>query len=159
MDFGCLYAHGFARVAACTGPLALADPMANAESVVRAAGACAAEGVAVAVFPELFLTGYSVEDLVLQDALLDAVDDAVAMVLSRTVDLLPVLVVGAPLRHRDRVYNCAVVMHRGRPLGVVPKSYLPNYREFYEHRQIAPAEDAGADIRRRPSWTSVRRRA
>jgi len=139
--FRSLYRHGFVRVAAVTIPIAIADPHANAASVVAEARSCAADGVAVAVFPELCLTGYSIEDLVLQEALLDAVEAALADVVAASADLGPVLVVGAPLRHRNRVYNTAVVVHRGRVLGVVPKSYLPTYREFYESRQLASGVD------------------
>ncbi|MGL1330350.1 nitrilase-related carbon-nitrogen hydrolase, partial [Vibrio parahaemolyticus] len=89
---------------------------------------------AIAVFPELCLSGYAIDDLVMQDPLLDAVEAAIARVVAASVDLLPVLLVGAPLRHGNRLYNCAVVVHRGRILGVAPKSYLPTYREFYEQR-------------------------
>ncbi|MFQ1001159.1 NAD(+) synthase [Modestobacter sp. SSW1-42] len=135
--FRSLYRQGFARVAAVTLPIALADPRANAGAVVEQARLCSADGVAVAVFPELCLTGYSIEDLLLQDPLLDAVEAALADVVAASADLATVLVVGAPLRHRHRVYNTAVVVHRGRVLGVVPKSYLPTYREFYEARQLA----------------------
>jgi NAD+ synthase (glutamine-hydrolysing) len=135
------YAQGFVRVAACTGRTAIADPPANAEALIRHARACAEEGVGVAVFPELGLTGYSIDDLLLQDAVLDDVEAALQTVVAASADLLPVLVVGAPLRHRHRIYNCAVVVHRGRILGVAPKSYLPTYREFYERRQLAPGDD------------------
>jgi NAD+ synthase (glutamine-hydrolysing) len=141
MDFRSPYAHGFARVAACTGPSAIADPPANAEAVLRQARALSDEGVAIAVFPELGLSGYSIEDLLLQDPVLDGVEAAVRTVADGTADLLPLIAFGAPLRHRNRIYNCAVVAHRGRVVGVVPKSYLPTYREFYEHRQMAPGDD------------------
>ncbi|MFF4931066.1 NAD(+) synthase [Streptomyces griseofuscus] len=148
MNFWSIYQHGFARVAACTGHTVIADPGANAESVLRQARRCAEEGVAVAVFPEMVLCGYSIEDLLLQDPLLDAVETALAAVVAGSADLLPVLVVGAPLRHRNRIYNCAVVVHRGKVLGVAPKSYPPNYREFYERRQIAGGDDErGGTIR------------
>ncbi len=147
MDFACLYQHGFVRVAACTERVAIADPPANAEAVLRQARACSDEGVAVALFPELCLSGYSIEDLLLQDAVLDAVEAAVATVVEGSRDLLPVLVVGAPLRHAGRIFNCAVVVHRGRVLGVAPKSYLPTYREFYERRQITPGDDRRGEIR------------
>ncbi|WP_435741719.1 NAD(+) synthase [Nocardioides sp. SYSU DS0663] len=143
VDFYSAYAHGFARVAACTLPITLADPAANARAVVEQARACHDDGVAVAVFPELCLTGYSAEDLFLQDVLLDAVDEAIAELVAASQDLLPVLVVGAPLRHGNRVLNAAVVVHGGRVLGVAPKSYLPNYREFYERRWFAPGDDLG----------------
>ena len=147
MDFYSAYRHGFARVAACTHHTSLADPAANAESVLRIARACHEDNVALAVFPELTLSGYSIEDILLQDALLDAVEDAVLDVVVASADLLPVLVIGAPLRFRHRIYNTAVVIHRGRVLGVVPKSYLPTYREFYEHRQIAAGDDVRGAIR------------
>ncbi|MDX2931237.1 NAD(+) synthase [Streptomyces ipomoeae] len=148
MNFRSIYQHGFARVAACTGHAAIADPSANAEAVLRQARRCAEDGVAVAVFPELCLSGYSIEDLLLQDALLDEVEAAVRTVVAGSAELLPVLVIGAPLRHRHRIYNCAVIVHRGRVLGVSPKSYLPTYREFYEKRQIAAGDDErGGTIR------------
>ncbi|MET7731529.1 NAD(+) synthase [Streptomyces sp. NPDC005402] len=148
LNFWSIYQHGFARVAACTGHTVIADPPANAEAVLRHARRCGEEGVAVAVFPELGLCGYSIEDLLLQDALLDEVEAALGEVVAGSADLLPVLVVGAPLRHRNRVYNCAVIVHRGRVLGVVPKSYPPNYREFYERRQIGDgADERGGSIR------------
>ena len=147
MDFFSAYRHGFVRVAACTHRTVLADPAANAESVVRIARECHDEGVAVAVFPELTLSGYSLEDILMQDSLLDAVEAALADVVAASADLLPVLVVGAPLRHLHRIYNTAVVVHRGEILGVAVKSYLPTYREFYERRQVAPGDDMGGVIR------------
>jgi NAD+ synthase (glutamine-hydrolysing) len=147
MNFRSIYQHGFVRVAACTGRIAIADPPANADSVLRLARECAADGVAVAVFPELNLTGYSIEDLLMQDAVLDGAEAAVATVVEGSADLQPVLVFGAPLRHRNRIYNCAVVVHRGRVLGVAPKAYLPTYREFYERRQMAPGDDQRGEIR------------
>jgi len=153
MDFYSAYRHGFVRVAACTIHTAIAEPAANAESVLRLASECHDDGVALAVFPELTLSGYSIEDIVLQDALLDAVQEALASVVSASAELMPVLVVGAPLRYRHRIYNTAVVVHRGRVLGVVPKSYLPTYREFYERRHFAAGDDVrgvikvgGADV-------------
>ena len=148
MDVRSLYSHGFARVAACTAHVALADPRANARTLLRQARALSEDGVAVAVFPELGLSGYSIDDLLLQDALLDGVEAALADVVAGSAELLTVLVLGAPLRHRNRVYNCAVVVHRGRVLGVAPKSYLPTYREFYERRQLAAGDDQrGGTIR------------
>ncbi|MDU0346842.1 NAD(+) synthase [Microbacterium sp. KSW2-29] len=141
LPFESAYRHGFARVAACTVPVAVADPAANVEAVLASARACHDEGVAVAVFPELCLTGYAIDDLVMQDPLLDAVEAAVARLVAASVDLLPVLLVGAPLRHGNRLFNCAVVIHRGRILGVAPKAYLPTYREFYEQRWYARGDD------------------
>ena len=147
MDLRSIYQHGFARIASCTGRVSIADPPANAEMVLRLARACDQDGVAVALFPEMNLTGYSIEDLLLQDAVLDGVEDALATVVAGSADLLPLLVLGAPLRHRHRIYNCAVAVHRGRVLGVVPKSYPPTYREFYEGRQIASGAGERGEIR------------
>ncbi len=141
VDFYSAYDQGFARVAACTVPIRVADPASNARAVLEQARACSEDGVGVAIFPELCLSGYSVDDLFLQDALLDAVLDAVAEIVAASEALLPVLVVGAPIAHGNRVLNCAVVIHRGRILGVAPKSYLPTYREFYERRWFAPGDD------------------
>ena len=141
VDFTSAYAHGFARIAACTVPVTIADPGRNAATVVEQARECHDDGVAVAIFPELGLTGYSVDDLFLQDTLLEAVHRAIADLCEATADLRPVLVVGAPIRRGLRVYNCAVVVHRGRVLGVAPKSYLPTYREFYEARWFASGAD------------------
>lgn len=147
MDFYNAYSQGFARVAACTHRTVIGDPAANAESVLRLARACHDDSAALAVFPELTLSGYSIEDIVLQDLLLDDVEQAIAAIVAASADLLPVLVVGAPVRHRHRIYNAALVIHRGALLGVVPKSYLPTYREFYERRQIAPGDDERGTVR------------
>lgn len=147
MDFYNAYSQGFVRVAACTHHTTIGEPVANAASVLRLARECHDDGVGLVVFPELTLSGYSIEDILLQDTLLDAVEDAVLDIVAASTDLLPVLVVGAPLRYRHRIYNTAVVIHRGVVLGVAPKSYLPTYREFYESRQIAPGDDERGVIR------------
>lgn len=147
MEFYSLYAHGFARVASCTGPVTVADPAANAHAIAEHLRHAASEGACLAVFPELNLSGYSLDDLVLQDTLLDAVDVAVESLLEATADIDTVAVIGAPLRSLNRVYNCAVVFHRGTILGVVPKSYLPTYREFYEKRHYASGDDVTGYIR------------
>ncbi|GAY11450.1 NAD(+) synthase [Pseudonocardia sp. N23] len=147
MDFYSAYRHGFLRVAAATVRTVIADPAANAASVLETARTLHDDGVGLAVFPELTLSGYSIEDVLMQDTLLDAVEQALAEVVAGSADLLPVLVVGAPLRYRHRIHNCAVVVHRGRVLGVAPKSYLPTYREFYERRQVAPGDDVRGELR------------
>src|SRR3954471_13301578 len=147
MDFYSAYRHGFVRVAACTHHTTIADPVANAEAVLRVARDCHDDSVGLAVFPELTLSGYSLEDILLQDTLLDAVEDALLEVTAASADWLPVLVVGAPLRYAHRIYNTAVVIHRGRVLGVAPKSYLTTYREFYERRQVAAGDDVRGAIR------------
>src|SRR5262245_39037453 len=137
MDFYSAYRQGFVRVAACTHHSTIADPSANADSVLPLARYCHDDSVGLAVVPELTLSGYWIEDILLQDTLLDAVEEALLDVVTASAELMPVLVVGAPLRYQHRIYNTAVVIHRGRVLGVVPKSYLPTYREFYERRQMA----------------------
>jgi NAD+ synthase (glutamine-hydrolysing) len=155
VDFYSAYAQGFARIAAVTLPVHLADPVANAAAVIEQARACHDDSVAVAVYPELCLTGYSVDDLFLQDTLLAAVEEALAEIVEASADLMTMLVIGAPVVHGNRVFNAAVVVHRGSILGVAPKSYLPNYREFYERRWFAPGDDrelewitvAGQDVR------------
>ena len=162
-EFYSIYSHGLVRVAACTLPVAPANPMDNARHTAELIRECDLEGVALAAFPELGLTGYSIDDLLLQDTLLDAALQAIEHVRQATVELQPIVVVGAPLAHANRLYNCAVVIHAGRILGVVPKSYLPDYREFYEKRHFAPGDGlAGAAIRLpgvalRPEAPSTRR--
>ena len=142
-DFNALYRQGFARLAACTPVVVSADPAANAAAIIDLARQASDQGAAVAVFPELCVTGYAIDDLLLQDTVLDAAQDALAAIAAASKDLLPVIFVGAPLRHEDRLYNCAVAIHRGAVLGVTPKSFLPNYREFYEKRWFAAG--AGTD--------------
>ncbi|MGD0104555.1 MAG: NAD(+) synthase [Rhodopila sp.] len=146
MSFRSLYRHGFARVAACTTHTALADPATNAQTILRMAQDCDRQAVAVAVFPELGLSGYAISDLLQQTTLLDAVETAVDTIVAASADLMPLLLVGAPLRHMGALYNCALAIHRGQLLGVVPKIHLPNYREFYEPRHFVSgdATDGGA---------------
>jgi len=141
VDFYSAYAHGFVRVAACTIPMTVADPAANARAVIEQVRACDADGVGLALFPELCLTGYSVDDLFLADTLQTAVLAAIDDVVAASASLLPVIVVGAPLQHGNRLLNTAVVIHRGSVLGVATKSYLPTYREFYERRWFGPGDD------------------
>jgi NAD+ synthase (glutamine-hydrolysing) len=146
VSFYSAYRHGFVRVAACTLHTTIGDPAANAQAVLQTARECHDDGVALAVFPELTLSGYSIDDILLQDTLLEAVEAALFDIVAASADLLPVLVIGAPLRYRHRIYNCAVIVHRGAVLGVAPKSYLPTYREFYERRQVAPGDDVHGTI-------------
>ena len=140
MNFRSLYRHGFARVAACTTRTALGDPAANAQTILAMARDCHNRSIAVAVFPELGLSGYSIGDLLQQKALLDAVEAAIGSVIAASAGLMPLLLVGAPLRHLGALYNCALVIHRGALLGVVPKIHLPNYREFYEARHFVSGD-------------------
>jgi NAD+ synthase (glutamine-hydrolysing) len=130
------YAHGFVRAAVCVPKVRVAEPRYNAERTLGLARQASGMGAAVALFPELGISAYSNDDLHQQDALLDGVRTALASLVEESRSLNPVLVVGAPLRFGSRLFNCAVVLHRGRVLGIAPKSYLPNYREFYEARQF-----------------------
>jgi NAD+ synthase (glutamine-hydrolysing) len=147
-DFHSIYRHGFVRVAACTTRCTLADPAANAAAILETARNCHDRGAALTVFPELGISGYAISDLLHQSALLDAVEAAIAEIVAVSAGLMPLLLVGAPLRHAGALYNCALAIQRGRLLGVVPKVHLPNYREFYEPRHFVVGDGTtGGDIR------------
>ena len=135
-SFHCLYSHGFVRVAVCVPHVKIAAPVHNAERTIDMARAAADDGGALVLFPELGLTGYSNEDLFHQDALLDAAERALDRVVRESTGLPAALIVGLPLRIESKLFNCACVVHGGKILGAVPKTYLPNYREFYEKRQF-----------------------
>jgi NAD+ synthase (glutamine-hydrolysing) len=136
-DFFSLYSHDFVRIAACVPRTEVANPTFNTDETLRLAAAGAEAHVALMVFPELGLSSYAIDDLLLQDALLDEVERAIERIREVSQNLYPVLIVGAPLRCAARLYNTAVVIHRGAIVGAVPKSYLPSYREFYERRHFA----------------------
>lgn len=142
LPFFSIYAHGFARAAVCIPHLKVAHPSFNVERMLRLARQASEASAAVAVFPELGLSAYSCDDLFQQDALLDGVLEAIERLLEESRSLVPLLLVGAPLRVGGRLYNCAVAIHRGAILAAVPKRYLPNYREFYERRQFTPGRFA-----------------
>ena len=146
IEFLSAYDQGFARVAAVTLPVVPVDPAANAAAIIEQARALADDGVCLAAFPELCLTGYAIDDLLLSDVLLSDVLTAIETLRAASADLLPALVVGAPLRLGDRLYNCALVIQGGRVRGVAPKSYLPTYREFYEKRHFAPGDALPAGV-------------
>ncbi len=129
--------HGFARVATSTTLGRPADVAGNVEAVLSEARRAHAAGVDLVVFPELCISSYAIDDLHLQSALLDAAEAGLWEVVVASRDLAPVLLVGVPLRHNGRIYNCAAVVTQGELLGVIPKSYLPNYREYYEKRWFA----------------------
>ncbi|HZP86362.1 MAG TPA: NAD(+) synthase [Burkholderiales bacterium] len=139
-NFFNLYNHNFARVAVAIPEVKVAEPAFNAAQSVALIRRAAAEHAMLVVLPELGLSAYSCEDLFHQQALLDGVIDALAKVLRETQDLSVISIVGLPLQIDDLLYNCAAVLSRGRMLGVVPKTYLPNYREFYELRQFTPGD-------------------
>ncbi|WP_372786224.1 NAD(+) synthase [Phenylobacterium sp.] len=136
--FHAIHSHGLVRVAACTPAVAVGDPGFNAAQTLALAKEGHTGGADLMLFPELGLSAYAIDDLFLQDALLARVEAEIAGLATASKMLAPVLIVGAPLRHNGALYNCAVVIARGRILGVTPKSFLPNYREFYENRWFAP---------------------
>ena len=146
IEFLSAYDQGFARVAAVTLPVVPVDPAANAAAIIEQARTLADDGVCLAAFPELCLTGYAIDDLLLSDVLLSDVLTAIETLRAASTDLLPALVVGAPLRLGDRLYNCALVIQGGRVRGIAPKSYLPTYREFYEKRHFAPGDALPAGV-------------
>jgi NAD+ synthase (glutamine-hydrolysing) len=143
--FSSLYSHGFVRVAAAVPHMRIGEPRLNAERTLGLAQQASEDRAALVIFPELGLSGYSIDDLLHQAAILEAVEDAIGQIANGSRDLAPVLIVGAPLGHEQGLFNTAVVIHRGHVLGVVPKSYLPEYREFYEKRQFRAARDAVRD--------------
>lgn len=140
--FNNIYRHRMARIAAFAPMVSLAEPAANAERILKLAREAHADDAAAALFPELSLTGYSIDDLHHQAPILDAAEAATRLLIEESRSLRPVLIVGAPVRVHSQLYNCALVIHRGRLLGIVPKSYLPNYREYYEKRWFSEAPGA-----------------
>jgi NAD+ synthase (glutamine-hydrolysing) len=134
--FGSIYTHKFIRAAVAVPFVRVADPTFNVERALGLARRASDMAAAVTLFPELGISAYSNEDLFHQDALLNSVEAALSRLVKESEDLSPVLICGAPLRFAGKLFNCAVVVYRGRVLGLVPKTYLPNYREFYEKRQF-----------------------
>ena len=139
-----LYAHGFARVALATPLVRIGDPMANAAATLTLMREAAREKAVLAVFPELGLSAYSCEDLFHQQALIRAAEEALAWLIAKSKALPLAAFVGLPVAVDGLLYNCAALICRGKLLGVVPKTYLPNYREFYELRQFTPG---GIDVK------------
>ncbi|MDX1654188.1 MAG: nitrilase-related carbon-nitrogen hydrolase, partial [Candidatus Competibacteraceae bacterium] len=147
-DFHSIYTHDFVRAAVCIPIVQVANPYYNTERTLALARKASEMHAAVALFPELGISAYSNEDLFHQEALLDACVDCVARVVEESRQLEPVLLIGAPLRFEGKLFNCGIVIYRGQVLGIVPKSYLPNYREFYEKRQFVSGRTAvGREMR------------
>ena len=143
MNFISPYRHEFLRLAACVPRIGVGDPAFNVAQTLDLVRAGDAQKIALMIFPELGISAYAIDDLLLQDALLDRVETALLEITEASCKLFPAVVVGAPLRRRGQLFNCAVLIYRGTILGIVPKTYLPNYREFYEVRQCT----SGAGIR------------
>jgi NAD+ synthase (glutamine-hydrolysing) len=135
--FGAIHRHGFVRVAAASPLASTGDVAFNVEQALALAREADSRGVDLAVFPELNVSSYAVDDLFLQDAFLDAVEAGIGRLAAESAALKTVLIVGAPIRRNGRLYNCGLAISRGVILGVVPKSFLPNYREYYEKRWFA----------------------
>jgi NAD+ synthase (glutamine-hydrolysing) len=144
LPFDSIYRHGFVRAAVCIPFVRLGNPLDNADRMIALARRAHDGRVAVVLFPELGLSGYSNEDLFHQDALLEAAMLGLGQVVEASRTLMPILIAGVPLRLEQKLFNCAVVIHGGRILGITPKTYLPNYREFYERRQFTPGTHASA---------------
>ncbi len=136
--FFSMHRQGFVRVATCTPRICVGDPAFNGAETLAMMRQGHARHADLMLFPELGLSAYAIDDLLLQDALLDGVEDALRRLVEASRDISPVIVVGAPVRRNGRLYNCGVAFSRGRILGAVPKSFLPNYREYYENRWFAP---------------------
>ena len=141
-DFFNLYRHGFARVAVATPRVRIGDPRHNADATLELMQQAARDRALLAVFPELGLSAYTCDDLFHQRTLIDAAENALAQLLARTRNLPLAALVGLPVAVDGRLYNCAALLCRGRLVGVVPKTYLPNYREFYEARQFTPGDSS-----------------
>jgi NAD+ synthase (glutamine-hydrolysing) len=139
-DFFNLYSHGFARMAVATPLVRIGDPAHNAAATEELMRRAAREKAALVVFPELGLTAYSCDDLFHQQALIDGAADALGGLLRRTRSLPLAALVGLPVAVDGLLYNCAALICQGRLVGVVPKTYIPNYREFYERRQFTPGD-------------------
>jgi NAD+ synthase (glutamine-hydrolysing) len=137
LPFESIHRHGFVRVAAATPVASAGDVAFNVDQALLLARQADSEGVDLLVYPELNISSYAVDDLFLQDAFLDAVESGIARLCDETRNVNTVLAIGAPIRRNGRLYNCALALSRGRILGVVPKSFLPNYREYYEKRWFA----------------------
>jgi NAD+ synthase (glutamine-hydrolysing) len=140
---------GFIKVAACTPEIQVADVDFNVDKIISQLEKCREEGVKVAVFPELCITGYTCQDLFFQNALLDKAMEGVVKIAKTTADSDMLVAVGVPVRANGKLYNCAAVIQDGEVRAFVPKTHLPNYNEFYEARHFAPyrGECAAIDLR------------
>src|SRR3954466_2044899 len=143
-DFFNLYSHDFARVAVATPVVRVADPQFNGAATEKLMREAARDKALLAVFPELGLSAYTCDDLFHQNALLEATESALARLLRTTKNLPLAALVGMPVVIDGLLFNCAALICQGRLVGVVPKTYLPNYREFYEGRQFTPGDAARA---------------
>ena len=133
--------YGFVRVGAIVNKLVLASPLDNAKEIVKMIRKADKEGVSIVTTPELALTGYTCGDLFLQDELIEDAEKTLSIILEDTKDLDIISIVGMPVRSNNQLLNCAVVIEKGNILGIVPKTYIPNYSEFYEKRWFTSSID------------------
>ncbi|MEI8356017.1 MAG: NAD(+) synthase, partial [Deltaproteobacteria bacterium] len=140
-----MYNHNFVRVAVAIPEVRVADPAYNANQTIAMMREAHERKVLLAVFPELGLSAYSCDDIFHQQTLLDGCLEALAEVIKASLEIPLIVVVGMPLQLHNMLFNCAVVLYRGRILGVAPKTFPPNYREFYELRQFVPADYSPVD--------------
>ncbi|HDP25865.1 MAG TPA: NAD(+) synthase [Deltaproteobacteria bacterium] len=141
LSFFNMYTHSFIRVAACIPGIRVSDPRFNVEKTIELVQEAYSRKAVIAVFPELGLSGYSNDDLFFQESLLHAVQEGLKTLLRETAHIDMVIVVGAPIVAVNALFNCALIMHEGKILGIAVKSYLPNYREYYEARYFKSARD------------------
>ncbi|MDO4572824.1 MAG: nitrilase-related carbon-nitrogen hydrolase, partial [Clostridia bacterium] len=139
--------HGFLKIAAVTPPIRVAGCEENAAAIIACIERARADGARLVALPELCVTGYTCGDLFRLDALLDAAGRAVERIRRHTEGDDTLVLIGAPLAVQNGLYNCALVLQNGRILGVIPKTHLPNYGEFYEKRVFTPAPDVNAVVR------------
>ncbi len=128
--------HGYIKAAACSPKIRVADPKYNAGVIIEQVREAEKQGAAIIVFPELCITGYSCGDLFLQELLLKEAADQLFVIAEQTAQVDAVIFIGLPLEYMGRLYNTAAVLNRGKILGIVPKTFLPNYAEFYEARHF-----------------------
>lgn len=138
--------HGFLKVAVGTPSIRVADCRYNAQQIIALIRRAERDGAQLLAMPELCITGYTCGDLFMQDALQRGTLDALSEILAASRESELVFVIGMPLTVRNSLFNCAVVIQHGTILGVVPKTYLPNYGEFYEKRLFAPASDTVTSV-------------
>ena len=139
--------QGFVKVAAVTPKIRVADTGYNAKVICQAIKEAADEGAKVIVLPELCITGYTCGDLFLQEKLLREAKNELINIAKFTADIDAIVFVGLPLAYKGKLYNAAAALNRGKILGIVPKTYLPNYNEFYEARHFTRGMEEVVDVR------------
>lgn len=140
------YSHGFFRVAAGTPLVKPADPEFNLKAHIDLAHEASKRFAGLLVFPELGLSGYSLQDLFHQKTLISACKSALERLIEESQRIFPLMVVGLPMMLDAKLFNCAAVIHRGQLLGIVPKTWLPNHREFYEKRHFSASDEIAIDV-------------